>query len=306
MRTDRDRARHRFYVEHVAGPSVGSRGTEPQPATLADGEAVRPVVLADGRARGVDQPAGLLAERAPQVPTGVTVGDEADVVAVRLLRDRESTVGSLGADVGLLGVAEREQGVGELVGTQHRQHVRLVLGTVDGTVQLGTSDAVDTARVVPGRHRVEPQRERPVEHGRELDPLVAAHARVGRAPGGVLGDEVVNDVGLEPLAHVPDVERHVEDVCGALRVAGVLARAAAPAAGPQGRRGAGQGKVHAGDVMAGIDGPGRRHRGVDATGHGRKHAHGQRLAAASPAARARSTTGTIASTNASTSSAVEV
>ena len=54
--------------------------------------------------------------------------------------------------------------------------------------------AVDEPRVVAGGDRVEAERERLVEDGGELDPLVAAQARVGRAAGGVLGDEVVDDV----------------------------------------------------------------------------------------------------------------
>ena len=61
-----------------------------------------------------------------------------------------------------------------------------------------------------GHHRVEAERDGAVEHRRELDLLVAAQARVGRAAGGVLGDEVVDDVGAEPLGEVPDVERDAE------------------------------------------------------------------------------------------------
>jgi hypothetical protein len=48
---------------------------------------------------------------------------------------------------------------------------------------------------VAGAHRVEAECERLVEDGGELDLLVAAHARVGRAPRGVLRDEVIDDVG---------------------------------------------------------------------------------------------------------------
>ena len=93
--------------------------------------------------------------------------------------------------------------------------------------------------VVPGDDRVEAERQRPVQHRGELDLLVAAQARVRRAAGGVLGDEVVDDVGVEPLGQVPDVERDAEHVGGPARVAGVLERAAAAGAGARGLPGCG-------------------------------------------------------------------
>ena len=57
--------------------------------------------------------------------------------------------------------------------------------------------------VVPGGDRVEAEVERLLEQGGELDPLVAAHARVRGAARGVLGDEVVDDVEFEALARSP-------------------------------------------------------------------------------------------------------
>ena len=73
-------------------------------------------------------------------------------------------------------------------------------------------------RVVAGRDRVEAQGERPVEHRGELDLLVAAQARVGRAAGGVLVHEVLDHVLVEALAQVPDVERDADHVGRAARV----------------------------------------------------------------------------------------
>ena len=65
-------------------------------------------------------------------------------------------------------------------------------------------------RVVPGRDGVEAEGEGLLEHGRELDALIAAHARVGRAAGRVLGDEVVDDIVAEPLAEIPHIERDAQ------------------------------------------------------------------------------------------------
>ena len=134
-------------------------------------------------------------------------------------------------------------------------------------------------RVVAGAHGVEAERDRPVEHGGELDPLVAAQARVGGAPGGVLGDEVVDHLLLELLGEVPDVERDPEDVGHPAGVTGVVEGAAAARAGPVGLGAAGQREVDADDIVPGVDRPGRRDGGVDAAGEGGHDAH---VSAAAP------------------------
>ena len=67
----------------------------------------------------VDERAGLRTEPLLKPPAGVTVGDEADVVAVRLVSDGEPSAGGLGAYGVLAGVAEGEQCMGELVRPQH-------------------------------------------------------------------------------------------------------------------------------------------------------------------------------------------
>ena len=140
------------------------------------------------------------------------------------------------------------------------------MAVVDGPVQRGRRS---TPGVVAGADRVEAQRERLVEHRRELDLLVAAQARVRRAAGGVLRDEVVDHVRAEPLGQVPDVERDADHVGRAPGVAGVLEGAAAAGAGAERRRVARQRQVHAGDVVAGLDGPGGGDRGVHPAGHRR-------------------------------------
>ena len=79
----------------------------PQPAAIA----------VKDRAVGRIQSSGQKAAR-------VTVRDEADVVAVWLLRDCQPARGRLGPHLGLRGRGpEREHRVGELLAGEHAQHV---------------------------------------------------------------------------------------------------------------------------------------------------------------------------------------
>ena len=71
--------------------------------------------------------------------------------------------------------------VAQLLGGQHRQHVGLVLVVVDGATQ----PPIRQPCVVTGGHRVEAQCQRAGGQRGELDPLVAAHARVGCLAAGV-------------------------------------------------------------------------------------------------------------------------
>ncbi len=140
---------------------------------------------------------------------------------------------------------------------------------------ISTTPSADRQlRVVAGRDRVEAERERPLEHRGELDLLVAAQARVGRAPGGVLVHEVLDHVVVEALGQVPDVERDADDVGRPAGVVAVLDRAAAPRSRAVGRGVARQRQVDAGHVVAGLDGSGGGDGGVDAARHGGDDLHG--------------------------------
>ena len=226
---------------------------------------------------------------------------------------RPRRVGLL-AHVRLAGVAEREQRVRELLLGEHAEHVGLVLAHVHGAVHRDQPVLAGLElRVVAGRDRVEAERHGPVEDGGELDLLVAAQAGVRGAAGGVLGHEVLDHVLVEPVAHVPDVERDADHVGGPAGVVGVLDGAAAAGTGAVALRVAGERQVDAGDVVPGLGGASGGHGGVDAAGHGSEHAHDDQPAfldepkpAAAPAARARSTTGAMAAASASTSDSVLV
>jgi hypothetical protein len=266
-RADRDRAGHRLDGEDVAGVAVGGGVVEVEAAALADGEGVGAVVMTDGLAGGVDDGARGLAQVVGQEALGVAVGDEADVVRIRLVGDGEAAGAGLLADLGLGDVAEGEHGVGQLVAGQDGQDVGLVLARVDAADEFAVVDA----GVVAGADGVEAQSHRPVEDGGELDLLVAADAGVGGAAGRVLGHEVFDDVGVEAFGHVPDVERDADHVGGAAGIAGVLQRAAAAGAGAVGAGVGGQREVDRGHVMTRVHGP-RGGRGrINAAGQGGQH-----------------------------------
>ncbi len=190
---------------------------------------MRALVAAQAVAFAIEDVAGLGTDALRQPASRVSVGDEADVVRVRLVRDAEAARCGLGTDLGLRGRgAQREHRVRELLGGEHAEHVRLVLRPRAGAVQFAVAVVIrHDRRVVAGADGVEAQVERLLEEGRELDLLVAAHARVGRAPGGVLGDEVVDHVELETLGEVPHVVRDADDVRRTLRIHRILDRAAA-------------------------------------------------------------------------------
>ena len=120
-------------------------------------------------------------------------------------------------------------------------------------------DSVDQPDVVPGGDGVEAERDRAVQQRGELDLLVAPQARVRGAPGGVLGQEVGDHILDEIIAEIPDVVRDPEQVTDPAGVERVLDGAAAAGSGAQRPWVAGQGHVHAGDVMAGV----HRERGGD-------------------------------------------
>src|SRR6185437_6596263 len=119
-RADGDRPGRRLDVQHIPGPAVAGRGTDPQPLALSDGESVGTVMGAELGAVFRHDATGRAAQPAGQECPGVPVGDEADVVAVRLVRDRQPPRRRLGPDLLLRRPAEREQRQIQLPPVQHR------------------------------------------------------------------------------------------------------------------------------------------------------------------------------------------
>ena len=167
-RTDGDRARDRLDVEDEPRLAVRRGPTEPEPLALADREPVGAVVLPELLAGLVEDRAalvgGALAELLAQPAGGVAVRDEADVVAVRLVRDQQAALGGLHAHVRLGRAAEREHRVPQLLLVEHAEHVGLVLAVVDGAVHLDATRRRPSAAGRSGRSR--PPRSRARAPGR--------------------------------------------------------------------------------------------------------------------------------------------
>ena len=309
--SDGDGVRRRVETGDEARLAVGSGLLDAEALALADRVRHRSVVTPKHFAFGVLDETRTHRDLVGQPGLRVTVGDEADVVGVGLVRHGETALGRLGAHFCLrCGGTDREVAVFELVGGEHTEDVGLVLGQVLTAVQFGPAFVVaEHLSIVAGGDGVEAEREGSVEEGGELDALIAAHAGVRGASGGVFGDEVIDDVFLEPFGEVPDVEGDVEHSRHAVGVAGVFDRAAATRSGAQGAGHPGQGKVDADDFVSGIDGACRGYGRIDSAGHGDEYSHDapcihRGVAETIPARRACSTTSGRAASSASTSASV--
>ena len=231
-RTDRHRVGHRRDVEHVARLAVVGRHAEPQPAALADGELVAcPSCVADRarRPRPRSRPGRAPSRRVRKPAVSPSAMKQMSWLSglSATARPRRSASARTSA---LSRVAQREQARPSCPAVSTPSTYDWSLAGSTARCSSDAGPALDQPGVVTGAHRVEPQGERPVQHGRELDLLVAAQAGVRRPAGGVLGDEVVHHVGGEPVGQVPDVERDAEDVGGPAGVVGVLLGAAAAGA----------------------------------------------------------------------------
>ena len=155
-RADRHGVGHRRDRQHVARAAVRRGHAQVQALALADRVARtrRRAARAPRRCAASTMSPGASPSRVAQEAPGVAVGDEADVVRVGLVGDREAALGRLGAHLRLGRVAEREDRPVELLAGQHGQHVRLVLGQVDAAPQQAVGAEPG---VVAGDHRVEAQ-----------------------------------------------------------------------------------------------------------------------------------------------------
>ena len=147
----------------------------------------------------------------------------------------------------------------ELVARHREQEVRLVLARIGAAPQR----AIAELRVVAGREPVGADRAGAREQRRELDVLVALHARVRRLAGQVRLDEVVDHGRAELRAQIDHVVRDAEVRAHRARVFDV----ARPAAAARARGGASrvvEPHRHADDALAGLDEQARGDGAVDA------------------------------------------
>ena len=116
--------------------------------------------------------------------------------------------------------AQREDDCRKLFCGKAREEVRLVLAVVERRVQKGNVGVLEfEAGVVAGGEVVEVNSHatgRRLERS-ELDVLIAAHARIGGAPGAVFRTEVIKDLAFVFLGNAHHVMRNSEPVGDRLR-----------------------------------------------------------------------------------------
>src|SRR5699024_7604864 len=141
-----------------------------QPLTLADGVSVRPFVGSENITVDVDDLPRLRTETLPQEASGIPIGDETDVVRIRLGGDAQPSGSGLSADFVLGGnVPEGEDRALEPVISHDGEHVALVFRRIRRTVQFQTLLIAHDGRVVAGDDGVEPQGDAAVQERGELD-----------------------------------------------------------------------------------------------------------------------------------------
>ena len=288
---------------HVSRFAVDSRCIDTEPLALSDGEPVDAFVLGQfGTGVGVDDLAGPDTDRGTQERSGVTGGDEADVMRIGLVGNGQAARSGLFPDLVLGCVAHREHRPRQLLRRQHGEHVRLVFVVVDRPTQPTAFEPC----VMAGGNRVEAQGDGAFGQCRELDLLVAGQAGIGGLPGRVRRNELVDDVIFEAVGEIPDVEGDSENIRGPPGIRRVLPRAASSGSGPQCAGRSGQGQVYPDHVVSGGHRPCGSHRRVDTTTHCCEYSHQRSpaIAVAIPAARARETTSPMTAPTASMSSLV--
>jgi len=188
-------------------------------------------VLGDDAAVGrVEDLAGLRRQVAAEELAEVTLADEADAGRILLGMGRQADVTGDPAQVALFQVANREQGGGQLFLPQLVQEVALVLGSVSAAQQQPLLAALGDPRVVAGGDALGPQFAGGVKEMLELHFAVAQHIRVGRAAGGVLGQEVLEHALPVLAGKIAEVERDAEQAADGHRVAAVILGTAVAAA----------------------------------------------------------------------------
>ncbi len=101
----------------------------------------------------------------------------------------------------------------ERLSSHSKEHVGLVFVMIQPAAEsFGLRDRVDAdACIVPGGDKVCPDSFGILSQLAELEPVVTAHAGIGRPAAVVFGDEVIDDL-REVLLEVQDIERNAQ--CG--------------------------------------------------------------------------------------------
>ena len=232
----------RAQLEDVERFPVGNAQSPP----LADRVTVHPLMLPQDVAGGVHDRAGAGRPRAVggAAPLHerrvIAVGNEADLLALRLFGDRKVVGAGDPAHFLLVESAEREQGPRELGLGEFEQEIGLVLVAVRGLIEHEppAPRVASHARVVPGGDARGTRLFRQSQQPGELHPGVAADAGGGGQAGEVISDEGAHDLPLELLPEIGHVERDPQvrgHRAGVPQIVGGAASIRAGIPGPAGR-----------------------------------------------------------------------
>ena len=181
-------------------------------------------------ARRVRDCPGLDRQAPREVIGRLAARDKADLLALRLVRDRQAELSRVLPHLALGHPAQREHDARKTLAVQVIEHVRLVLRVIGGRVKLGAAGPVKDPRVVPRGEPVETQVDHPPEHQVEAHERVASDAWIGSTTREVRAVERLDHTLAELLLQVPAVIRNAEDGSDAARVLHRRERAAAPVA----------------------------------------------------------------------------
>src|SRR3954468_1641883 len=167
----------------------------------------------------------VVAEPLPQNLRVVTVRNEADVLALRLLRDDlEAQAVRDGARLRLRARANGEQHPPNDVPVNSPEEVRLILPRIEAAMQR----AVDDSRVVSRGNEAGVDRICLLQQIAKLRERVAADAGDRRPSARVLVDEVAHDVAPERALEIQHVVRDAELLTDAARIVDRVERTARP------------------------------------------------------------------------------
>ena len=202
----------------------------------------------------------------------VAVGDEADVLTVRLIRVHKAAFRRNAPHLALAQPAERKRQPRQLLLTKVTQHIALILCLICRLFEVkAPASVLLDAGVMPGREPVAVQLLRPVQQPVEFEIAVAVDAGVWRPSGEIARGKRRHHLRGKGILKIEHIKRDAEPPCHGAGVLGILLCTAASPAGvarrviqPHHRPDGGVAAVH--DAFC-------RHAAVHAAAHGDQRFH---------------------------------
>ena len=209
------------YVPRVVARVFQTADAEP--LALADGVIHQSMMVADDFAFGRLDLAGLGGQVLLEKVAETTLTDEADAGGVFFLCCGQFVFFRDGAHGRFFQLADREQGLGDLLAAHSMQEVTLVLVRVQAFEQFGAAVDVATTDVMACSDQVCAEHHGVIEKCLELDLAVAKDVRVGRTSGFVFSQEMLEHVVPVLGGKVGGVQFDADFVAHGLRIGQVFA-----------------------------------------------------------------------------------